>query len=102
MSSRKETPTTIDLYARYVIPTYARFPLALARGQGVRVWDEDDRVYLDFTSGIAVNALGHAHPALREALAAQAATLIHTSNLYFTRPQAELARRLTGYVGTPG
>ena len=102
MSSRKETPTTIDLYARYVIPTYARFPLALARGQGVRVWDEDGRAYLDFTSGIAVNALGHAHPALREALGNQAATLVHTSNLYLTRPQAELARRLTGFVGTPG
>jgi acetylornithine aminotransferase/acetylornithine/N-succinyldiaminopimelate aminotransferase len=102
MSSRKETPTTIDLYARYVIPTYARFPLALARGKGVRVWDEDGRAYLDFTSGIAVNALGHAHPALREALANQAATLVHTSNLYLTRPQAELARRLTGFVGTPG
>ena len=102
MSSRKETPTTIDLYARYVIPTYARFPLALARGKGVRVWDEDGRAYLDFTSGIAVNALGHAHPALREALANQAATLVHTSNLYLTRPQAELARRLSGFVGTPG
>jgi acetylornithine aminotransferase/acetylornithine/N-succinyldiaminopimelate aminotransferase len=74
----------------------------LARGKGVRVWDEDGRAYLDFTSGIAVNALGHAHPALREALANQAATLVHTSNLYLTRPQAELARRLTGFVGTPG
>jgi acetylornithine/N-succinyldiaminopimelate aminotransferase len=102
MSSRPETPTTAELYAQYVIPTYARFPLALVRGEGARVWDEKDRCYLDFTSGIAVNSLGHAHPAIREAIAAQAGTLVHTSNLYLTRPQAELARRLAGYVGTAG
>ena len=102
MSSPPDQESTTDLYARYVIETYARFPLALVRGEGVRVWDEDDRAYLDFTSGIAVNSLGHAHPAIRDALAAQAGTLVHTSNLYLTRPQAELARRLTGYVGTAG
>jgi acetylornithine/N-succinyldiaminopimelate aminotransferase len=102
MSSSKETPTTADLYAHYVIPTYARFPLALVRGEGARVWDEDNRAYLDFTSGIAVNSLGHAHPAIRDALARQAGTLIHTSNLYLTRPQAELARRLVDFVGLPG
>lgn len=101
MSSRPQ-PTTAELYAQYVIPTYARFPLALVRGEGTRVWDENDRCYLDFTSGIAVNSLGHAHPAIREALAAQAGTLVHTSNLYLTRSQAELARRLAGYVGTAG
>ncbi len=101
MSSRPQ-PTTAELYAQFVIPTYARFPLALVRGEGVRVWDEEGRAYLDFTSGIAVNSLGHAHPALREALANQAGTLIHTSNLYLTRSQAELARRLVGFVGLPG
>lgn len=94
--------STSELYARHVIPTYARFPLALARGAGTRVWDENGRAFLDFTSGIAVNALGHAHPAMQQALAAQAATLIHTSNLYFTRLQAELAARLSHYVGTAG
>ncbi len=102
MPSHPDPETTADLYAQFVMPTYARFPLAMVRGEGARIWDENDRAYLDFTSGIAVNSLGHAHPAIREALATQAATLIHTSNLYFTRPQAELARRLTGYVGTPG
>lgn len=102
MSSRPPSPTTADLYARYVMPTYARFPLALVRGAGARVWDEDGRGLLDFTSGIAVNALGHAHPALQKAIAAQAATLVHTSNLFFTRPQAELAARLTSMVGAPG
>jgi acetylornithine/N-succinyldiaminopimelate aminotransferase len=102
MSSRPVPPTTAELYARHVMPTYARFPLALVRGSGARVWDEDGRAYLDFTSGIAVNSLGHAHPAIRGALASQAGTLVHTSNLYLTRPQAELARRLAGFVGLPG
>ena len=102
MPSRSENENTADLYAQFVIPTYARFPLALARGEGARVWDESGRSYLDFTSGIAVNSLGHAHPAIRDAISAQAGTLVHTSNLYLTRPQAELARRLAGYVGTAG
>ena len=101
MFTRPEA-TTAELYAQFVMPTYARFPLALVRGEGTRVWDEEDRAYLDFTSGIAVNSLGHAHPAIREALANQAGTLIHTSNLYLTRSQAELARRLVGFVGLPG
>ncbi|MGA0848376.1 MAG: aspartate aminotransferase family protein [Chthoniobacterales bacterium] len=102
MSSRPPSPTTADLYARHVMPTYGRFPVALVRGKGARVWDEDGRCYLDFTSGIAVNSLGHAHPALQKALAAQAGTLVHTSNLFLTRPQAELAARLTSMVGAPG
>jgi acetylornithine aminotransferase/acetylornithine/N-succinyldiaminopimelate aminotransferase len=102
MPSPPHPDTTAELYAHYVIPTYARFPLALVRGEGARVWDEDNRTYLDFTSGIAVNSLGHAHPAIRDALARQAGTLVHTSNLYLTRPQAELARRLVDFVGLPG
>ena len=102
MSRHSDRPGTIDLYAQHVIPTYGRFPLALARGQGTRVWDEDGRAYLDFGSGIAVDSLGHAHPALQEALAAQASVLVHTSNLYYTRPQAELAARLNALVGTQG
>ena len=101
MSERLQ-PTTAELYARHVIPTYARFPLALVRGEGVRVWDEEGRVYLDFTSGIAVNTLGHSHPALQKALATQAATLVHISNLFLNRPQAELAARIGTMVGTPG
>jgi acetylornithine/N-succinyldiaminopimelate aminotransferase len=97
-----DQPSTAELYARHVVPTYGRFPLCLARGQGTRVWDEDGREYLDFTSGIAVNALGHSHPALQQALAAQAGELIHTSNLFFTRPQALLAARLETMTGTRG
>lgn len=94
--------STPELFAQSVIPTYGRFPLSLARGQGSRVWDEAGREYLDFGAGIAVCSLGHAHPALTAALAEQSARLSHTSNLYYTRPQAELARRITGYVGLPG
>jgi len=74
--------------------TYTRLPVVLVRGQGCRVWDEDGKVYLDFVAGIAVNSLGHAHPALARALAEQASLLIHTSNLYYTIPQIELARLL--------
>ena len=102
MSPGQTSSTTAELFARHVIPTYARFPLALSRGKGTRVWDEDGRAYLDFTSGIAVNSLGHAHPALRDALAAQAGELVHTSNLFLTRPQALLAARLEKMVGLRG
>jgi acetylornithine aminotransferase/acetylornithine/N-succinyldiaminopimelate aminotransferase len=97
-----EQPSTAELYARHVVPTYGRFPLCLARGKGARVWDEDGREYLDFTSGIAVNAIGHAHPSLQKAIAEQAGELIHTSNLFLTRPQALLAARLEKMVGARG
>jgi acetylornithine aminotransferase/acetylornithine/N-succinyldiaminopimelate aminotransferase len=102
MSAAPVHRSTQELYAAHVVPNYGRFPLALARGAGARVWDEDDRAYLDFTSGIAVNSLGHAHPGMQAALAAQAATLVHTSNLFFTRPQGELAARLCSFIGEPG
>lgn len=96
------SPPTEELFARFVLPTYARFPLCLARGQGTRVWDEAGKEYLDFGAGIAVNSLGHAHPRIVETLATQAATLTHTSNLYFSRPQGLLAQRIVELVGIPG
>ena len=102
MHSSLAHSSTEDLFARHIMPTYARFPLALVRGQGTRVWDEEDRPYLDFTSGIAVNALGHSHPALQAAIAKQAATLIHTSNLFLTRSQGELAAQLNRHLEVPG
>ncbi len=78
-----------------VMNTYARSPIAMARGEGVYLWDTNGRRYLDFYAGIAVNSLGHAHPHLVEALKAQAEKLWHTSNLY-TIPEGErLAKRLT-------
>lgn len=96
------TPTTAELYRDYVMPTYGRFDLALSRGAGARVWDEAGKAYLDFGAGIAVCSLGHAHPKLTKALAEQAATLIHTSNLYLTRPQGQLAKLIVDLMGLGG
>ena len=93
---------TRELYDRYVIPTYARFDLRLARGCGSEVWDEDGKRYLDFGAGIAVTSIGHAHPRVVRVMQEQIGTLVHTSNLYFTRPQGVLAERLTRLVGSPG
>ena len=80
-------------------PTYVRPQVEFVRGQGVRLWDARGREYLDFLGGIAVVAAGHAHPKVVEAVSAQLGTLGHTSNLYFTGPQVELAERLVGHVG---
>ncbi|HEY7280285.1 MAG TPA: acetylornithine transaminase [Actinomycetota bacterium] len=85
-----------------VMPTYARYPLTLARGQGSTVWDDAGNAYLDFAGGIAVTAIGHAHPRWVESVADQAATLGHVSNLWTTEPQERLARRLTGLAGFSG
>ena len=93
---------TVELFQKYVLPTYGRFPLCLARGEGCRVWDEAGKEYLDFGAGIAVCSLGHAHPRLSKAIAAQSAILGHTSNLYYTRPQGLLAKRITEMIGLPG
>ena len=89
-----------SLYTDYVIPTYGRFDLDIARGSGCRVWDGEGGEYLDFGAGIAVCSLGHAHPEITKAVTEQAATLVHTSNLYRTAPQAHLARRLVELTGS--
>ena len=91
--------TLSSLYADYVMPTYGRFDLDIERGSGCRVWDFEGREYLDFGAGIAVCSLGHAHPEVTKAVTEQASTLVHTSNLYRTAPQAELARRLVELAG---
>ncbi len=98
----KPLTTTRELYDRYVIPTYGRFDLRLARGQGTEVWDEAGKRYLDFGAGIAVTSIGHCHPRVVATMQQQIATLVHTSNLYYTRPQGELAERLVRLVGKPG
>jgi predicted acetylornithine/succinylornithine family transaminase len=72
-------------------------PITLVRGEGVRVWDDQGREYLDFLGGIAVNVLGHCPPALVKVVQEQVATLIHTSNLYYTVPQVELAKLLVDH-----
>ena len=95
-------PTTRELYDRYVIPTYSRFDLRLARGLGSEVWDEDGKRYLDFGAGIAVTSIGHCHPRVLAAMREQLGMLVHTSNLYYTRPQALLAERLVRLIGEPG
>jgi predicted acetylornithine/succinylornithine family transaminase len=79
---------------KYVAATYTRYPIALVRGKGARVWDADGKEYLDFLAGIAVNGLGHCHPAVVRAIERQAKKLLHVSNLYHIQPQAELAREL--------
>ena len=92
---------TADWYDAHVLKNYARAALTLVRGSGSQVWDDTGKCYLDFTSGIAVNALGHCHPRWVAAVQRQAAELVHVSNLFRNPRQAELARRLVGYAG-PG
>ena len=92
---------TAELYDSYVMKNYGRPVLTLVRGLGVSVWDDTGREYLDFTSGIAVAALGHCHPVWVEAIRRQAGELIHTSNLFRNPNQGELARRLVLQAG-PG
>ena len=81
---------------------YGTPPLALARGEGCRVWDADGNQYLDLIAGIAVSALGHAHPAIVEAVSAQVGKLAHTSNLFVHEPGVRLAERLLGLLNADG
>jgi acetylornithine aminotransferase len=90
--------TIIQQTDSFVAATYARLPVVFERGRGTMLWDTAGRRYIDFLAGIAVCGLGHAHPALQQALAEQAGRLVHVSNLYYTRPQAELAAWLVGHA----
>jgi acetylornithine/N-succinyldiaminopimelate aminotransferase len=85
--------------AKLLLPTYERQPILFVRGRGVYLWDSQAKRYLDFLSGIGVNALGHSHPAVQAAIKRQAGRLIHVSNLFFHEYQAELARLLTEISG---
>jgi len=87
--------------SRHVLQTYKRQPVAFVRGLGSRLYDVDGREYLDFVSGVGVTSLGHAHPGLTAAITDQAATLLHTSNLYYHPFQAEAASRLAQLSGLP-
>ena len=84
---------------KYVLHTYSRSPLVLERGSGMTVWDAEGRPYLDFTSGIGVNALGYCDPEWTAAVSAQAGQLQHTSNLYYTAPCTRVARKLCKRTG---
>ncbi len=86
--------STPELADKYLMQTGRRLPVTFVRGQGCLVYDDAGHEYLDLVAGIAVNLLGHSHPEVATAVAGQAKTLIHTSNLYYTEPQVELARRL--------
>jgi acetylornithine/N-succinyldiaminopimelate aminotransferase len=91
--------TAVDLWQeraeKVLMQTYLRQPVAIASGRGCRVTDVEGREYLDLLAGIAVNVLGHAHPAVAAAAGSQLGKLVHTSNLYYTEPQLELAEKLT-------
>ena len=89
-----DTKTLMEWSARYHTPNYGRTPILLVRGEGTRVWDSDGREYLDFTTGIAVTALGHCHPVVTGAIREAAATLLHVSNIFHTAPQIHLAKML--------
>jgi acetylornithine/N-succinyldiaminopimelate aminotransferase len=83
-----------ELEKKYYMRTFNRMPVVLVRGEGCRVWDEQGKSYLDMVAGLAVNVLGHCHPAVVDAITRQARQLIHTTNLYYTIPQLELAQLL--------
>src|SRR5262245_35715360 len=99
------TTTSADeiraLEERHVLQTYRRSPVTFVRGEGVRLWDTEGREYLDLLSGIGVASLGHAHPGLARAIADQAQTLVHTSNLFFHPLQGQAAERLAKLSGLP-
>src|SRR6266566_2054238 len=87
--------------ARHILQTYRRQPITLVRGEGARLFDADGREYLDLLSGIGVASLGHAHPGLARAIAEQAQTLLHTSNLFYHPLQGQLGERLANLSGLP-
>jgi predicted acetylornithine/succinylornithine family transaminase len=96
------TSETLDvktLEQQHVLQVYRRLPVVFERGAGMQLFDDHGKAYLDFISGIGVASLGHAHPGLAHAIADQASTLLHTSNLYFHPLQGELAARLSALTG---
>ncbi len=90
----EQISTTTDRADKYMFKTYGRFPITLVRGKGCRVWDEEGKEYIDFVGGIAVCSLGHSSPLVTNVLKEQSETLVHVSNLYYTRPQIDLAQLL--------
>jgi acetylornithine aminotransferase/acetylornithine/N-succinyldiaminopimelate aminotransferase len=98
---RNQFETVRELFSKNVVPSYGRFDIAFSHGEGSHLFDVNGRRYLDLGGGIAVCCLGHAHPAITEALVEQSRKLVHTSNLYYTEPQGRLAQALVQLVG-PG
>ncbi|EGP7324844.1 TPA: aminotransferase class III-fold pyridoxal phosphate-dependent enzyme, partial [Salmonella enterica] len=85
---------TRENFDEWMVPVYVPAPFIPVRGEGSRLWDQQGKEYIDFAGGIAVNALGHAHPALREALNEQANRFWHTGNGYTNEPALRLAKKL--------
>jgi acetylornithine/N-succinyldiaminopimelate aminotransferase len=90
------------LDAQNVMQTYGRLRVAFVRGEGTKLWDSEGNEYLDFLSGLAVTSLGHAHPEVADAIADQARTLLHVSNLYYNDVQPKVAARLNALLGGNG
>jgi len=97
---RNDYESIRELFTKNVVPSYGRFDLVLSHGAGSYVFDVTGKRYLDLGTGIAVCCLGHAHPAITEALVEQSQKLIHVSNLYFTEPQGRLAAELVQRIGS--
>src|SRR6266850_7879265 len=91
---RNQFETIRELFSKNVVPSYGRFDIALSHGAGSHLFDVNGKRYLDLGGGIAVCALGHAHPAITEALVGQSRKLVHVSNLYYTEQQGRLAEAL--------
>lgn len=98
---QNEAKRVRELFDEYVVPSYSRFDLVLERGEGSYLWDVAGQRYLDLAGGIAVCSLGHARPEITEALSVQSKRLIHVSNLYYTEPQGQLAKRIVQQIA-PG
>ena len=101
MSDQEHADELAQRYGEALLPVFGRPQKVLARGEGVHVWDTDGKQYLDLLAGIAVNALGHAHPALLSAITKQAETLGHVSNFFASAPQIELAEKLLELSAAP-
>ena len=100
-SGTQQSATLLERYEHALLPVFGRPALVLDHGEGAWVWDVDGRRYLDLVGGIAVNALGHAHPALVAAVREQAGRLLHISNLFTSAPQVELAERVLALAEAP-
>jgi acetylornithine aminotransferase/acetylornithine/N-succinyldiaminopimelate aminotransferase len=98
---RNQFETIRELFSKNVVPSYGRFDIALSHGAGSYLYDVNGKRYLDLGGGIAVCALGHAHPAITEALVEQSRKVVHTSNFYYHEPQGRLAQALVNLIG-PG
>ncbi|MBG0781232.1 MAG: aspartate aminotransferase family protein [Bacteroidales bacterium] len=93
------TKQYLETDATHYLQVFKRYPLVLEKGKGAKVWDTDGKSYIDLLAGIAVNSLGHAHPKLVKAISEQAAELMHVSNFFLSKPQAQLSKNLTEISG---